>query len=66
MEHPTLVSMLLQSVFKRSSTPSQGANPRQAHTSYALSSPLSHDDLEAIVGGIEIVPGSLPRKQQPE
>jgi hypothetical protein len=66
MEHPTLVSMLLQSVFKRSSTSAQGASPRQERTAYALSSPLSHDDLEAIVGGIEIVPGSLPRKPQPE
>ncbi|MBC7882206.1 MAG: hypothetical protein H7Y37_12840 [Anaerolineae bacterium] len=66
MEHPTLVSMLLRSVFKRSSTLSQGANSRQAYAFCELSCPLSQDDLEAIVGGIEIVPGSLPRKQQPE
>lgn len=63
MEHPALVSILLQRVFRRSSLT---IGTRIQASPFALSSPLSHDDLEVIVGGLEIIPGSLPRKQQPE
>jgi len=74
MERPALVSSLLQKVFRRSSAADShtlhGAlhalEPEMSDGLSPIGAPLSTDDLEAIVGGLELIPGSLPRQQQPQ